>query len=83
MAISEDDQAAISACDKWAILIGKPNSYSTMLAFTAFLGDPFNDVENRDRIVDMRKPEIRRKVEIINNSPHWYALLKVMEARDG
>lgn len=84
---SDDIEAVRTACLRWMKYDNRSQLVQrNFLEFAEWLGDPMtynpeSDTWNRPSIVDMDKPEIRRKVEIINSSPNWYALLKVMEAR--
>lgn len=79
--IFEDDKAAIAAGDKWATMAGVLKDRNHMYAFAAWLGDPFHPDSGRDKIVDMDKPEIRRKVELING-PNGHTILKMFEAQN-
>lgn len=74
-----------AACVKWMGYDKRSQlTARNMIDFATWLGDPMsydaaNETWTRLDIVDMEKPEIRRKIELINSSPHWRTLLKVME----
>lgn len=86
MLTNKDDIIAVkNACSKWRGC-GTPATPNDLFAFAEWLGDPIlfdvtTDTWSRHFIVDMTNPEIRRKIEIINSSSNWYALLKIMEIR--
>lgn len=85
----DDNEAVRKACIRWMGYDERSQlTADNMYDFTAWLGDPVifypeNDTWSRRVLVDMSKPEIRRKIEIINNSEHWRTLIKVMEIKRG
>lgn len=81
--IRDTDKEAITACKRWCTVNHVPYDMKAVFAFAAWLGDPPLKNEKgsylRDKIIDMDNPEISQKIKMINNSPYWYALIKVLE----
>lgn len=77
MGTTPDDKLALSAYRMWAAVSEKGESIRTLYEFADYLGDPwFGD---RDHIIDMTNPEVRRRVEQLAG-PNGYTMAKAMLA---
>lgn len=81
--ISDTDEEAMTACKRWCETNHIDYNYKNLFAFATWLGDPPPKNEKgsylRDKIINMNNPEVSQKVKMINNSPYWYALIKMLE----